>query len=59
MRQPDEWLPNGRTTLWFAADTGAWSRSATLCSCPQVVQAYNTLYPLHAAKVGGLRLSPA
>ncbi len=54
MRRPEEWLPNGRTTLWFAADTGALvaSRDARSLSLP--VRAYNLLYPLHAAKVGGL-----
>lgn len=54
MRSPEEWLPNGRTTLWFAADSGAlvFVRDAT--DLPLVVRSYNLLYPLHAAKVGGL-----
>jgi len=54
MRKPEEWLPNGRTTLWFAADTGTLIAHRDDSKLPQVVKAYNTLYPLHAAKVGGL-----
>lgn len=54
MRRPEEWLPNGRTTLWFAADSGVLvaARDAETLAAP--VRAYNLLYPLHAAKVGGL-----
>lgn len=54
MRRPGEWLPNGRTTLWFAADSGVLvaARDAETLAAP--VRAYNLLYPLHAAKVGGL-----
>lgn len=54
MRKPGEWLPNGRTTLWFAADSGALIAHRDDSQLPGVVKAYNTLYPLHAAKVGGL-----
>jgi len=54
MRQPDEWLPNGRTTLWFAADTGALVRVRDARSLPAVARIYNGLYPVHAAKAGGL-----
>jgi uncharacterized iron-regulated membrane protein len=54
MRQQREWLPNGRTTLYFAADTGALVRAGDALSMPANVQAYNALYPLHSGKVGGL-----
>jgi uncharacterized iron-regulated membrane protein len=54
MRRPEEWLPNGRTTLWFAADTGALVAARDSEVLPRAVRAYNALYPLHAAKVGGL-----
>lgn len=54
LRQPKEWLPNGRTTLWFAADTGALVHARDALKLPPRAQAYNALYPLHAAKVGGL-----
>lgn len=54
MKQPWEWLPNGRTTLWFAADTGAIVEARDAARSPSQVQAYNLLYPLHAGKVGGL-----
>lgn len=54
LRQPQEWLPNGRTTLYFAADTGALVRTNDALTMPRQVQAFNALYPLHAGKVGGL-----
>jgi uncharacterized iron-regulated membrane protein len=54
LRQQAEWLPNGRTTLWFAADTGQLVGSRDALKLAPRAQAYNGLYPLHAAKVGGL-----
>jgi len=54
LRQQQEWLPNGRTTLYFAADTGELVRAGDALAMPGNVQAYNALYPLHAGKVGGL-----
>lgn len=54
MRGPGEWLPNGRTTVWFAADTGRIVRTRDAAALPARVTAYNAFYPLHAAKVGGL-----
>jgi len=54
LRQQQEWLPNGRTTLYFAADTGELVRAGNALTLPSNVQAYNALYPLHAGKVGGL-----
>ncbi|WP_296598163.1 PepSY domain-containing protein [Phenylobacterium sp.] len=54
LRQPAEWLPNGRTTLYFAADTGELVQAKDALTLPAQVQAYNALYPLHAGKIGGL-----
>ncbi|WP_231873510.1 PepSY-associated TM helix domain-containing protein [Acetobacter tropicalis] len=54
MRQPDEWLPNGRTMLWFAADTGHLieARDARIMSLQ--ARLFNDVFPVHAAKIGGL-----
>jgi uncharacterized iron-regulated membrane protein len=54
MKQPDEWLPNGRTTLWFAPDTGRLVEARNALMLPSQAQWFNMFYPLHAAKVGGL-----
>jgi len=54
MKQPGEWLPNGRTTFYFAADTGRLVDARDALKLPAQVRGYNLLYPLHAAKVGGL-----
>jgi len=54
MKQPWEWLPNGRTTIWFAADTGRVVAVRDAGRLPAQVRAYNILFPLHAGAVGGL-----
>lgn len=54
MKKPEDWLPNGRTTLWFAADSGSLIAARDASRLPDRVKAYNMFYPLHAAKVGGL-----
>lgn len=54
MKQPAEWLPNGRTTLWFDAATGTVLDARDALAMPPGAQAFNMAYPLHAAKVGGL-----
>lgn len=54
VKQPGEWLPNGRTTLYFAADTGRLVEARDALALPAQVRGYGTFYPLHAAKVGGL-----
>lgn len=54
MKGPNEWLPNGRTTLWFAADDDRLVKARDASRLSQTVKIYNMLYPLHAAKVGGL-----
>ena len=54
MKKAEEWLPNGRTTLWFAADSGRLVAARDASRLPAKAKIYNLLYPLHAAKVGGL-----
>lgn len=54
MRRAAEWLPNGRTTLWFDAATGRVLGARDALAMPPAAQAFNKAYPLHAAKVGGL-----
>lgn len=54
MRQPAEWHPNGRTTLWFDAATGRLVEARDALALPAGPRAFNALYPLHAASVGGL-----
>ncbi|WP_395337436.1 PepSY-associated TM helix domain-containing protein [Novosphingobium sp. BL-8H] len=54
LRNPGEWLPNGRTTVWFAADTGQMIGARDAADLPRAVRGYSMLFPLHAAKVGGL-----
>lgn len=54
LRQPEEWLPNGRTMLWFAADDGRLVAARDARGFGRQVRGYNALYPLHAAKVGGI-----
>ena len=54
LKQPAEWLPNGRTTFYFTADTGRLVASRDALKLPAQVRGYNLLYPLHAAEVGGL-----
>jgi uncharacterized iron-regulated membrane protein len=54
MKQPEEWLPNGRTTLWFDAATGKLLGARDALRLPAGAKAFNIAYPLHSAKVGGL-----
>jgi uncharacterized iron-regulated membrane protein len=54
MKQPEEWLPNGRTTLWFDGATGKLLGVRDALAMPNGAQAFNMAFPLHAAKVGGL-----
>jgi len=54
MKQPAEWIPNGRTTLYFAADTGRLIEARDALKLPAQARGFNMLYPLHAGKVGGI-----
>jgi uncharacterized iron-regulated membrane protein len=49
-RRPQEWHPNGRTTLTLAGDgTVLMARDAP--AAPLAVRAQNALYPLHSARM--------
>lgn len=54
MRQPAEWLPNGRTMLWFAADTGRLVEARDAMDMSVQARLFNDIFPVHAAKIGGL-----
>ncbi|WP_375420540.1 PepSY-associated TM helix domain-containing protein [uncultured Sphingomonas sp.] len=54
MKRAAEWLPNGRTTLWFDAADGRLLAARDALAMPAGAQVYNAAYPLHAAKIGGL-----
>lgn len=54
MKRAAEWLPNGRTTLWFDAADGRLLFERDALAMPPGAQVFNAAYPLHAAKVGGL-----
>lgn len=54
MRQQPEWLPNGRTLLWFRPENGELVDTRDVQAMPTGIRAYNALYPLHAGKVGGI-----
>lgn len=54
LRQQAEWLPNGRTMLWFDPATGALVDHRDAQRLPLGARIANLEYPIHAAKVGGL-----
>ncbi|MBY8824212.1 PepSY domain-containing protein [Sphingomonas colocasiae] len=54
MRRPFEWLPNGRTMIWFAPATGAVIGARDAEDLPWQARAFNLLYPLHSASGTGL-----
>ena len=54
MKRAAEWLPNGRSTLWFDAGTGELLARRDALALQPGTQVFNMLYPVHAAKVGGL-----
>lgn len=54
MRQEAEWLPNGRSMVWFDAGNGRLLARRDALTMQPGTQAFNMLYPLHAAKVGGI-----
>lgn len=54
MRRADEWLPNGRTMMWFDAGSGRVLAVRDALAMPTGAQVFNLAYPLHAGKVGGL-----
>ncbi|WP_322965442.1 PepSY-associated TM helix domain-containing protein [Sphingomonas fuzhouensis] len=54
MRRAGEWLPNGRSTLTFDAATGRLLSTTDALAMPRGAMVFNTLYPLHAGRVGGI-----
>lgn len=52
-RQPHEWLPNGRTLFWVDPADGRFVDVVDARSLPLAARAFNIVYPLHAATVGG------
>lgn len=54
MKQPGEWHPNGRTVVWIDPADERVLGVVDAMKLGGGVRAYNALYPLHAAKVGGL-----
>lgn len=56
MRQPFEWTPNGRTSLRFDPADGRLLSVVDAAQGDEASRIEEKLYPLHAAKVGGLFL---
>ena len=56
MRQPAEWTPNGRTQLAFDARSGALGSVEDPLSGNRAATVSEKLYPIHAAKAGGLTI---
>ena len=54
MKQPAEWHNNGRTMVWFDGQTSEIIGTVDALALPQGSQISNLVYPLHAAKVGGI-----
>ncbi len=54
MKRAGEWLPNGRSTVYFDAADGRLLAANDALAMPRAAQVFNGAYPLHAAKVGGL-----
>jgi uncharacterized iron-regulated membrane protein len=53
LRQPFEWTPNGRTTLYFEA-SGKLLRADDPADDGRAAGVMETFYPVHSAKVGGI-----
>jgi uncharacterized iron-regulated membrane protein len=53
MKRESEWLPNGRSMLWFDGGDGRLLGHRDALALSPVTQAFNAVYPLHAGKVGG------
>ena len=54
LRRQAEWLPNGRTMVWFDPKDGHEVADRDALALPKGLRIYNGFYPLHAGKVGGL-----
>lgn len=53
LRRAAEWLPNGRTMVWFDAANGQQIARRDALQMQPGTQLLNLAYPVHAAKVGG------
>ncbi|MEM9750042.1 MAG: PepSY-associated TM helix domain-containing protein [Pseudomonadota bacterium] len=53
LKQAEEWHPNGRTQIIFDPATGAPAHVKDALNLNSGRQAFNAVYPLHAAGVGG------
>jgi uncharacterized iron-regulated membrane protein len=53
VRQPFEWLPNGRTVFWFDPADGRLVEVRGAESLPLATRAFNLVYPIHASSIGG------
>lgn len=56
IRQPAEWTPNGRTQLAFDARTGTLLSIEDPLRGNRAAATAEKLYPIHAAKVGGMAM---
>lgn len=54
MKRADEWLPNGRSMLWFDPASGKLLASRDALAMAQATRVFNMAYPIHAGKLGGL-----
>ncbi|MNS26456.1 hypothetical protein D3C72_583810 [compost metagenome] len=54
MRRAAEWLPNGRTQVWFDPADGRMVGARDALALPLGLRVVNAQFPIHAAKVGGL-----
>lgn len=54
LKQPAEWLPNGRTMVWFDPADGRLLASRDALAMQPGTQVFNMAYPVHAGKVGGI-----
>lgn len=54
MKQPAEWLPNGRTMVWFDPADGRLLASRDALAMQPETQVFNMAYPVHAGKIGGI-----
>jgi uncharacterized iron-regulated membrane protein len=53
LRRAAEWLPNGRTQVWFNPADGRIVGARDALTLPLGLRVANAQYPIHAAKVGG------
>lgn len=53
LQQPGEWHANGRTFAWFAPGSGEVLGLRDALAAPRFARAQDTLWPLHAQRVGG------